>query len=70
MGIVAHPGVISSLAISADGKFLFSAGGPDLSVNMWKVEPTFNRRLRTTESRSIDALSTTVKRQPTSHTYI
>eukprot|EP01036_Dinobryon_divergens_P027639 gene27639-36445_t len=37
MGIVAHPGVISSLAISADGKFLFSAGGPDLSVNMWKL---------------------------------
>ena len=60
MGIVAHPGAISSLAISSDGKFLFSAGGPDLSVNMWKVEPSFGRRLRTAESRSIEALSATV----------
>ena len=61
MGIVAHPGAISSLAISSDGKFLFSAGGPDLSVNMWKVEPSFGRRLRTAESRSIEALSATVE---------
>lgn len=41
MGIVAHPGKISALAVSCEGKFLFSAGGPDLSVNMWRIEPAF-----------------------------
>ena len=41
MGIVAHPGNITSLAVSSDGKYLFSAGGSDLSVNMWKIEPAF-----------------------------
>jgi WD40 repeat protein len=37
MGLVAHPGRISSLSVSHDGKYLFSAGGTDLSVNMWAV---------------------------------
>lgn len=37
MGIVAHPGEISSLAVSFDGRYAFSAGGSDLSVNMWAV---------------------------------
>jgi WD40 repeat protein len=38
MGLVAHPAEITSLAATFDGKFLFSAGGHDLSVNMWLVE--------------------------------
>ncbi len=37
IGIVAHPGRISSLAVSFDGRFVFSAGGADLSVNVWVV---------------------------------
>ena len=38
MGLVAHPGRISDIAISCDGKYMFSAGGSDLSVNMWAVD--------------------------------
>ena len=37
MGIVAHPGEITSIAVSFDGKFVFSAGGSDLTVNMWNL---------------------------------
>lgn len=39
MGIVAHPGDITGIDVSYDGKYLFSAGGADLSVNMWKINP-------------------------------
>ncbi len=34
---MAHPGEISALAVSFDGKYVFSGGGSDLSVNMWSV---------------------------------
>ena len=38
MGLVAHPGHITCIAASCDGQFLFSAGGHDLSVNMWAID--------------------------------
>jgi len=38
MGLVAHPSKISGLAVSFDGLFLFTAGGSDLTVNMWTVD--------------------------------
>ncbi len=38
VGIVAHPDVISSIAVSNDGRFIFSCGGNDLSVNMWEID--------------------------------
>lgn len=38
MGIVAHPSDISAITTTFDGKFLFSAGGRDLSVNMWELD--------------------------------
>jgi hypothetical protein len=41
MGIVAHPGEISSIAVSYDGKYVFSAGGSDLTVNMWTLYEEF-----------------------------
>jgi hypothetical protein len=37
MGIVAHPAEITRIAVSYDGAFVFSAGGSDLSVNMWTL---------------------------------
>ena len=37
VGIVAHPDVISSIAVSNDGRFIFSCGGNDL-VNMWEID--------------------------------
>ncbi len=41
IGIVAHPGAITSLCISGDGKYLFSTGGSDLSCNMWKIDHNY-----------------------------
>jgi len=38
MGIVAHAGEVSDIAISHDGKFLFSCGGEDLTVNLWAID--------------------------------
>lgn len=38
MALVAHPGEITRIAVSYDGKYIFSAGGSDLTVNMWCFE--------------------------------
>ena len=40
VGIVAHPDIISSIAVSNDSRYIFSCGGNDLSVNMWEVDTT------------------------------
>jgi hypothetical protein len=40
MGTGAHPGVISSIAVSFDGKYLFSTGGPDMSAFMYELDLT------------------------------
>lgn len=37
MGLIAHPGEISSLSVSGDGSYLITAGGKDLTVNVWKI---------------------------------
>lgn len=34
---MAHPGEITSIAVSHDGKYVFSAGGNDLTVNQWSL---------------------------------
>jgi hypothetical protein len=38
MGLVAHPGRISSAAVSYDGKYAFTAGGKDLTTGMWAID--------------------------------
>jgi len=38
MGLVAHPGAVTSIACSSDSSFLFTSGGPDLSINMWQID--------------------------------
>lgn len=38
MGLVAHPKRITCMCVSNDGKFLFTGGGSDLTVNMWEVD--------------------------------
>jgi len=40
MGLVAHPSEVTDICASADGKFIFTCGGDDLSVNMWNVDVT------------------------------
>ncbi|CAM9398729.1 unnamed protein product, partial [Phaeothamnion confervicola] len=37
MGLIAHPGAVSGLGVSGDGHYLFTAGGADLALNMWRV---------------------------------
>lgn len=37
MGLIAHPGEITSLSVSGDGNYLATAGGKDLTVNLWKI---------------------------------
>ncbi|GBG32283.1 Cilia- and flagella-associated protein 251 [Hondaea fermentalgiana] len=37
MGLIAHPGPISGFATSFDGKYLITAGGPDMTCNLWTV---------------------------------
>lgn len=37
MALIAHPGKVHDLACSFNGKYIFSAGGPDCTVFMWEV---------------------------------
>ena len=37
MGLIAHPENISGITSSADGKFIFTSGETDLTLNMWAV---------------------------------
>jgi cilia- and flagella-associated protein 251 len=38
MGLVAHPSHISSICVSHDGRFLFTAGGHDLTASMFAID--------------------------------
>ena len=38
MGLVAHPARITSIALSFDGRYLFTSGGNDLTTNMWLLD--------------------------------
>lgn len=38
MGLIAHPNEITDFCASADARYLFTAGGDDLSVKMWSID--------------------------------
>lgn len=38
MGLIAHPGEISNMAVAFDGACLLTAGGRDMVVNMWAID--------------------------------
>ena len=38
MGLIAHPDQIVDLTATTDGKFVFTAGGTDLALNMWSTD--------------------------------
>jgi len=38
MGLIAHPGEVSDLAVTWDGKFCITAGGADNSIHLWRTE--------------------------------
>ncbi|CAD7951720.1 unnamed protein product [Amoebophrya sp. A25] len=48
MGVIAHPGQVSAITVDPQGKFAFSAGGEDLTINMWAIdtEPVTTAALR------------------------
>ena len=37
MGLIAHPGEVSAMAVTHDGRYMLTAGGSDLTVNLWSV---------------------------------
>jgi WD40 repeat protein/Ca2+-binding EF-hand superfamily protein len=39
MALIAHPGEISSMCTTFDGKYLLTAGGSDYTVNLWQIQP-------------------------------
>jgi WD40 repeat protein len=38
MGLIAHPKHVVDVAVSKDGRYLFTCGGDDLAVNMWSID--------------------------------
>jgi len=38
MGLIAHPGQISAISVDYAGKYAFTCGGSDLSVNQWLID--------------------------------
>lgn len=38
MGLIAHPDKVVDMAVTSDGKYLFTTGGKDLSINMWQID--------------------------------
>ncbi|EQC41373.1 hypothetical protein SDRG_01346 [Saprolegnia diclina VS20] len=40
MGLIAHAGHISNVAVTCDGRYFITAGGKDLILNMWEVTPS------------------------------
>jgi len=39
MGLIAHPGQISSISVDHQGHYAFTCGGNDLTVNQWYIDP-------------------------------
>jgi WD40 repeat protein len=37
MGLIAHPSTVSDIAVSCDGEYLLTAGGDDMTINMWHI---------------------------------
>lgn len=40
MGLIAHPNEVVDICASKDGRYLFTCGGDDLTVNMWSIDVT------------------------------
>lgn len=38
MGLISHPDDITGIGVSKDGRYLFTAGGDDYSVNIWAID--------------------------------
>jgi hypothetical protein len=44
MGLIAHPDQVTNMACSYDGMYLFTAGGSDLTVNMWSIDANMHSK--------------------------
>ena len=38
MGLIAHPGKVVDICATSDGKYMFTTGGDDLALNMWRID--------------------------------
>lgn len=54
MGLIAHPGEISNISLSHDGHYLLSAGGADMSVNVWQVNVSVLNESQMDNSSNVD----------------
>lgn len=48
MALICHPRGVSNLATSFDGRYVFTAGGDDGNVHLWKVHTEYATRRRCT----------------------
>lgn len=46
MGVIAHAGEISSMAVSFDGRYIITAGRDDYCVNLWSAHPASLEKMR------------------------
>eukprot|EP00656_Telonema_subtile_P052963 TRINITY_DN7525_c0_g1_i1.p1 TRINITY_DN7525_c0_g1~~TRINITY_DN7525_c0_g1_i1.p1 ORF type:complete len:888 (-),score=271.02 TRINITY_DN7525_c0_g1_i1:169-2832(-) len=46
MGIIAHAGEISDMAVSYDGRYIITAGRDDYCVNVWSAHPASLEKMR------------------------
>jgi len=46
MGVIAHAGAISSMAVSHDGRYIITAGRDDYCVNLWSAHPASLEKMR------------------------
>lgn len=46
MGVIAHAGVISCMAVSHDGRYILTAGKDDYCVNLWTAHPASLEKMR------------------------
>lgn len=46
MGVIAHAGEISSMAVSFDGRYIITAGREDYCVNLWSAHPASLEKMR------------------------
>jgi WD40 repeat protein len=44
IGLVAHPGHVTGIDVSFDGKHMVTAGGQDLALNLWRIDTSYLAR--------------------------
>ena len=54
MGIIGHPGAVSNVVCSPDGKTLITTGGIDGIINFWSIHPEVLEAQASISANSLD----------------